>query len=226
MAQSLLVLTGQIEARFIRMQLARPDDSIVHAATLDELDSALEAAAGAARLLAFCTAVIVPPRLLARLPGPGYNIHPGPPSYPGRHPESWGAYHGVTEWGATLHEMAPRVDEGAIVDVERIQVPAGAGQLEFGRRSLRAAVTLLARWFPRIIDGDGVLPRCGERWSGHKTTRAELEAMRRITPDMDEAEFTRRRRAFAEVAGTRLVFDLHGCEFAYTVPGAEGEPAA
>ena len=225
MPRRLLLLTGQLEARFVTTQLARPGDLIRPVASLDELRAALDETDEPARLLAFCTAVIVPEPLLWRLPGPSYNIHPGPPSYPGRHPESWGAYDGCTRFGATLHEMAPRVDEGPIVDVEWTGVPPGAGQLEFGRRALRASVALLARWYVRLLDEDGALPRSRHEWCGRKTTHAQLEAMRHVPADVTQEELERRRRAFAEVAGTRLIVTLHGREFVHTI-GEPGPDAA
>ncbi|HLY58541.1 MAG TPA: formyltransferase family protein [Stellaceae bacterium] len=228
MPRRLLLLTGQLEARFVTTQLARPGDVIRPVASLDELKAALDESEEAARLLAFCTAVIVPEPLLRRLPGPSYNIHPGPPSYPGRHPESWGAYDGCARFGATLHEMAPRVDEGPIVDVEWTGIPPAAGQLEFGRRALRASVALLARWYTRLLDDDGPLPRSEHAWSGRKTTHAQLLAMRQVPADVSSGELERRRRAFAEIPGTRLTLTLHGREFVHTVdePEPDGTESA
>jgi methionyl-tRNA formyltransferase len=218
MSRRLLLLTGHFEAQFIRSQMVPPDGVADHVPTLDAVVEALDRSVENTTLLAFCTAVIVPRRVLARLPVPSYNVHPGPPDFPGRHPESWGAYRGCTRFGATFHEMAPRVDEGAIVDTQMIDVAPGSGQLEFGRQALRAALVLLARWIPRLLDGDGRLPPGGAAWSGHKTTHAELDAMTRLSPDVSRQEFERRRRAFAEVPGSRLSVLLHGCEFVHITP--------
>jgi methionyl-tRNA formyltransferase len=200
-----VLVTGEPEAEFIRSKLTAPDQPIDHADSIAELELALPAPDPSAVLLAFCSAVIVPPAILGRLAVPGYNIHPGPPNHPGRHPESWGAYHGETLFGATLHEMAPRVDEGAIVDVQWTAIPPGAGQLDFGRFALRSALGLLVRWLPRILGGELPLPHGGQRWSGRKTSHAEFEAMRRVTRSMDPVEVERRRRAFGQAAGLPLV---------------------
>jgi len=189
-----------------------------------QLEAAILEQPAGTRLLAFCTAVIVPGSLLARLPGPSYNIHPGPPEFPGRHPESWGAYDGARAFGATLHEMAPRVDEGAIVDVIRFTPPEGAGQLEFGLSAFRAALELVVRWAPRLTGDDTPLPHTDLHWSGRKTTHAQLEAMCRVTPDIDAAEFERRRRSFAEPGGSRMTLVLHGREFHYTAPETPPKP--
>jgi methionyl-tRNA formyltransferase len=220
MPQRLLLLTGSFEAGILAPHLAKQGGGCtVHPVeTLDKLEAALAEPGGTTRLLSFCTSVIVPRRVLDQLPGPSYNIHPGPPSFPGRHPESWGAYRGMRNFGATIHEMAPRVDEGAIVDVSWFEPPEGAGQMEFGYGAFRAALQLVLRWAAALAGEDAPLPQSEHRWSGHKTTHAELEAMCRIGPDIDAVEFERRRRAFAEQPGSRMVLTLHGRDFIYTAP--------
>jgi|HubBroStandDraft_1064217.scaffolds.fasta_scaffold01156_5 methionyl-tRNA formyltransferase len=220
MPQRLLLLTGSFEAGILASHLGKQNSgcSVQPVATLDKLEAALAEPAGTTRLLAFCTAVIVPRRVLDALPGPSYNIHPGPPSFPGRHPECWGAYEGLGRFGATLHEMAPRVDEGPIIDVAWFDLAPGAGQVEFGHGAFRAALQLVLRWAPPLTASAAPLPHSEHRWSGRKTTHGDLEAMCRIGPEIDGAEFERRRRAFAEQPGSRMTLTLHGCEFHYLAP--------
>jgi hypothetical protein len=220
MPQRLLLLTGAFEAGILAPHLAKQgeDCAVRPIDSLDKLEAALAEPAGTTRLLSFCTSVIVPRHVLALLPGPSYNIHPGPPSFPGRHPESWGAYRGVRNFGATLHEMAPRVDEGAIVDVSWFEPAEGAGQMEFGFGAFRSALQLVLRWAAALTGDDAALPLSEHRWSGHKTTHAELEAMCRVGPEIDAVEFDRRRRAFAEQPGSRMLLILHGRDFIYTAP--------
>jgi methionyl-tRNA formyltransferase len=223
----LLLLTGSFEAQLLLPHLSRSAAGvdIQHIDGRERLASVFDQDAAGTRLLCFCTAVIVPSAVLDRLPGPSYNIHPGPPSYPGRHPESWGAYDGVERFGATLHEMVPRVDEGPIVDVEWTDDVAGASQTQLGLHAFRAALRLLARWAPRLVGDMVPLPHSSHGWSGRKTTHAQLEAMCRITPDIDAAEFERRRRAFAEPPGSRMTLAIHGCEFHFVTP-AQAEEAS
>lgn len=222
MPQRLLLLTGSFEAGILVPHLARltPDCLIQPVDSRMALEAALEVSAGRTRLLAFCTSVIVPRRLLDALPGPAYNIHPGPPTYPGRHPECWGAYDRLPRFGATLHEMAPRVDEGRIIDVHWFDLPPGAGQIEFGFGAFRGALQLLLRWASALTGDDGDLPISAYRWSGRKTTHDDLEAMCRIGPDIDAEEFERRRHAFAEQPGSRMMLTFQGREFWYTAPSA------
>ena len=221
MPRRLLLLTGEFEAGILIPFFTRhaPDARIEAVHLGGDLESAVLSGTEGTRLLAFCTSVIVPPALLALLPGPSYNIHPGPPSFPGRHPECWGAYRGVTRFGATLHEMAARVDEGPIVDVQWFEMTeTGGGQAAYGMRAYQAAVQVLIRWAPWLVNDDRPLPRSADRWSGTKTRRADIEAMCRVSPDIDREEFERRRRAFAEQPGGRMSVVLHGREFHYEVP--------
>jgi len=216
-----ILLTGTFEAQLLMPHLGQlgHDIDVVHVESYDGLNEMIISHPHQTRLLAFCSAVIVPSRLLNHLPGPSYNIHPGPPNYPGRHPESWGAYDGAARFGATLHEMAPRVDEGAIIDVEWTDIPPNSGQTGVGLVAFRAALRVFARWADRLLHDTAPLPRSSHVWSGRKTTHAQLEAMCRVTPDIDVTEFERRRRAFAEQAGSRMSVELHGREFYYTAAG-------
>lgn len=60
-------------------------------------------------LYVMCEAVLRVPRLGA------YNLHPGPlPQYAGLNAPSWALYYGATEYGVTLHKMAPGIDTGDI----------------------------------------------------------------------------------------------------------------
>jgi methionyl-tRNA formyltransferase len=90
-----------------------------------------------ARLVAFATAVLVPPQVIDQLGYGAYNFHPGPPNYPGWAPSYFAIYHQVTEFGATAHQMVERVDAGPIVGLETFRVPmdtnaAGLEALAYG----------------------------------------------------------------------------------------------
>ncbi len=221
MPKRLLLLTGTVEATNLVPFLARQSEycGVRAVSSLEELRAAMVDSVPDTRLLAFCTAVIVPQDILSALSGPSYNIHPGSPDYPGRHPESWAAYHGARRFGATLHEMANRVDEGAIIDVSWVDLPEGAGQMDVAVPAYKAALQLLVTWGGRLVGDDRPLPVSALRWSGRKTRRADLEAMCRVTSDIDAAEFERRRRSFAEAPGSRMTMNLHGRDFVHMVPG-------
>ncbi len=221
MPQTIILLTGSFDASDLSSFLARrhPECALIWVQDLDVLIAAIDSVECArARLVSFCTGVIVPAALLQKFGCGAYNIHPGPPSFPGRHPESWGVYLAAMRFGATLHVMTPRVDEGAIIATNWFDVPAGAGQRMLAETAFKAALDLLLAWFPRLVGEDAELPANGEAWHGRKWRRADLDAMTRFDAGIDAVEFERRRRAFAELPGCTLTLVLHGLEFSYIVP--------
>jgi methionyl-tRNA formyltransferase len=221
MPQTIILLTGSFDASDLSSFLAKrhPECALIWVQDLDVLIAAIDSVdCSRARLVSFCTGVIVPGALLHKFGCGAYNIHPGPPSFPGRHPESWGVYHAAPRFGATLHVMTPRVDEGAIVDTIWFDVAVGTGQRILAETAFKAALDLLLAWFPRLAGEDATLPPNGEAWHGRKWRRADLDAMTRFGGDIDAVEFERRRRAFAELPGCTLTLVLHGREFVYAVP--------
>lgn len=221
MPQTIILLTGSFDASDLASFLAKrhPDTALIWVQDLDVLVTAIDSVdASRTRLVSFCTGVIVPAAVLARFGSGAYNIHPGPPNFPGRHPESWAVYHAASRFGATLHVMVPRVDEGAIIDTTWFDVPAGAGQRVLAETAFKAALDMLLGWYGRLADEDTALPANGQTWQGRKWRRADLDAMTRFDAGIDAVEFERRRRAFAELPDCALTLVLHGHEFVYTVP--------
>jgi len=170
----------------------------------DSLRDALDLKGGSAanpgrRLVAFCTGVVVPPEVLAALPGPAYNFHPGPPTYPGSWAAGFALYDGARRFGATLHVMEDRVDEGAIVDVAWFDLPEGVN-LRYDELEVMAyqrCVALFQKYAPHLAAEDAPLRAVAdERWSGVKRTKAEATAMREPPRDATEDEIRRRFRAF------------------------------
>ncbi|HTH97003.1 MAG TPA: hypothetical protein VL574_06260 [Stellaceae bacterium] len=222
MPKRLILLTGGFDAEILvrHFRQANPHIPVTWVRTLDDLMLAADRGPPA-RLISFCNGVIVPQSLLARMDGPSYNVHPGPPTFPGRYPECWGAYLGARRFGATLHVMLPRVDEGEIIDTRWVDMPPDAGQRLYSREGFRAATRLLIDWSMPLATIDGGFPANGERWEGRKWRLADIHELALIGDDVDEAEFERRRRAFAEIPGCSLRIERHGRVFTYIVPADE-----
>lgn len=221
MPRHLILLTGEFDASELINYFSRitPSCSVTWVRTADELAVAVAAnSSGETRLVSFCSGVIVSAAILGQLRCGGYNVHPGPPNYPGRHPECWGVYHGATRFGATFHHMTPRVDEGVIVDTRGFEVPPESGQRQLAEAAFKAALELLLAWAERIVRDDHRFPGNGEVWHGRKWRRADLVAICRMPADIGPVEFERRRRAFAELPNCSLTVTLHGRDFVYTVP--------
>lgn len=177
------------------------------------------------RLIGFTTEVIVPPPILEAVPMGAYNFHPGPPNRPGLYPESFAAFDGDTVFGATVHEMVPRVDEGPIVGVSRFEVPVGATRMTYAETALTHCVSLLKALGPHLARIDDPLPRDpNEHWSGTKSNRRQFDALATVTPDMDADGVERRWRAFGAGPVSHLTMVLHGRRFHMIGDGQQVPP--
>ena len=164
-------------------------------------------------LFSFSTSIIVPSDVLRRFDGAAYNLHAASPEYPGRDPHHWAVYDGATRYGATLHQMTPRVDDGPIIDVEWFDVEAGTMPPQLLAAANAAALRLLARVAPQLQRSGALVVDPDLRWTGVKRTRADFLAMCRLPPDILAAEFAHRVRAFDSPNHDNLSVTLHGRTF-------------
>jgi methionyl-tRNA formyltransferase len=176
-----------------------PDLEVVGVHDREAVSAACAAAEPGTRLISFCTSVIVPGAALAALPGPGYNFHPGPPNRPGRYPSIFAIYDGDPKFGITIHEMAPKVDSGAIVAIDHFDMPPGCDLAELERITYLCLASAFRRLAKPLAVNILPLPRIAQAWSGHKTTLVEAMALARVTPDMSEDEIALRRRACGQI---------------------------
>jgi methionyl-tRNA formyltransferase len=131
-----------------------------------------------ARLVAFCTDVIVPPQVLDRLRFGAYNFHPGSPEFPG-----WGCAHfaihqEATEFGATVHVMIEKVDAGPIVSVELFRIPPGITVTGLEKMAYARLAQMFRRLARPLAAQTRPLPPLAVEWSGRKCTRRRYAAIR------------------------------------------------
>ncbi len=215
MLREIVLLTGQREAPHLTEYLRRhnPELVVTHVETRDDLVCTLHPPRKGVRLVAFCTSIIVPGEFLEALDGRAYNFHPGPPTYPGRHPASFAIYEGATRFAVTAHEMRRQVDSGPIVGVEWFDMPAQPRLSQLEALSFEAAVRLFARLGPLLATSETALPVIEEKWSGCKSTQRDFDAMCALPADIDAVEFDRRVRAFADGLSGTLYMTVHGRRF-------------
>ena len=199
MPKQIILLTGETELPFLSkaLQAANGALDVLHANSATALARTMEKCDPlSVRLLSFSSNVIVPATMLSALPGPAYNFHPGPPDYPGSHPDSFAIYDGATRFGATVHEMTAKVDAGPIVQVSEFDIPEGADSLELAALAYQHIAALFFDLAPLFATSDDALPRIDRRWAARKWTRADYEKMRNFDESLDAAEITLRKRAF------------------------------
>lgn len=200
--QVIILLTGETEFPYLRDMVKEhnPDANILHAGTGRNLADRLDTLNGSpARLIAFCTDVIVPARQLQRLEGNCYNIHPAPPEYPGYQPGGFALYEGATEFGATAHVMTEDIDGGPIVGCSRFQIKDDWTHEDLSLAAYSAAIRLFQELAPAFARTGTALPHLDLSWGRHVYTRKDHQAMKALGRDLPHAEVERRLRAFSGV---------------------------
>jgi len=164
-------------------------------------------------LLSFGTSVIVPAPLLNTQGLVALNVHAASPEFPGRDPHHFAVYRQVVEYGATLHYMTAKVDEGPIADVERFDVPLGAGPNDLLRLAHAAGFELIRRLFTQMGLGQWPPLPVGIRWGSPKHTRQDFLRLCMVNGSMTADEVDRRRQAVAMPGYRNLVCEIHGIRF-------------
>lgn len=220
---TIVLLTGAIEAAALAGMLGirNPRIDVRHVATLEELDALDADEMARARLIAFATDVIVPPRILDALGFGAYNFHPGPPSYPGWGPAHFAIYDGAATYGVTAHVMIDRVDAGPIVAVDMFCIPPGTTVARLEQLAF-AALTRIFWNLVQALTQSEPLTTQPIAWSGAKSTRRRHQAMREVPASITKDDLDRRVTAFDDDGSDgRLCITLHDHRFRYVAPDAE-----
>lgn len=215
MIHSLVLLTQPDEVRPFSAILAayNPSLAIHPATTATELEQALLVAGRNSRLISLLSGVIVPGGLLETLALPGYNFHPGPPSYPGKYPAPFALYDGADQFGATIHELAAKVDSGPIVGCEMAPVPPDADIHWFINHSYRLVMKLFLRFAPHLARSSTPLPRQPLAWGNRRCSQRAVEEISTLPKDITADELERRIRAFGHLRNIPLSQTRHGHRF-------------
>lgn len=171
---TIILLAGETERPVLSRMLAAAEPSVrvVAFGTVAEMPGQLSSA----RLVAFLFPEIVPAGVLEKVGFGAYNIHPGPPDYPGWLPAAFALYDGVDTFGATLHEMAAKVDAGTICDVESFAIPAGCTLQGLEELTYSASLRLFTRWAEALVSPLRP-PRLPLHWGTRKCTRKGLAGL-------------------------------------------------
>ena len=212
MAKQIVLLTPDEQAPDLITILRRhaPDTVITTATDLETLRRACGELRAGDRVLAFATPVIVPADILDALPGPAYNFHGGPPTYPGLFPAAFAIYEGATTFGVTAHEMIDQIDQGAIVAVDQIRMPENIDRMNLEILSRKMLLRLVDRLAPALIEHDSPLPTLDIAWAPLVRRGRDFEALCTLPENVDQAEFQRRYRAVGEGPYHALRISVHG----------------
>jgi methionyl-tRNA formyltransferase len=177
-------------------------------------------------IISFLNGYVVKPALLDAAAGRAFNVHPGPPEYPGRDPWHFAFYEGFPRAGATLHRMTAKVDDGEILDVAEREFDASLSVTEYADLCRQLAVAILVRNLTSLLAGN-ITPRCHRSWrSEAKRSRRDFARMCEIDPTMPAEEVVRRLRSFHDPRHDNVYTVIHGHKFFYRTvpPGGEDPP--
>ena len=148
---------------------------IEHVTDISGLENIIRSdSAGRKRLISFCNDVIIPSRLLDVFPGPSYNFHPGPPTYPGNHVAGFALYEGARQFGATAHIMTPQVDEGNIIGTEIFDIPQYCEFEMLEIMTYQAMLRLFDILAPKLANLDNEPQHMEAEWAGKNTCQKTL----------------------------------------------------
>ncbi|MBN2752020.1 MAG: hypothetical protein JXQ84_04860, partial [Rhodospirillaceae bacterium] len=210
LAQTLLIAHPLTSPK--TLMRAHPILTVTPIHTLDGLLDRCARPLAGARLLTCGTDVIVPRQVLDAFSGPSYNIHPGPPDYPGRFPSVFALYDETAVFGTTVHEMTAQVDDGPIVAVDRFPIPEGADRASLEALSFMSVLRLLTDLCPALVRFEA-LPHSSDVWSGRPKRQADFDALCHLPEELSAVEFARRYRAVGEGPDHALDLMVFGHRF-------------
>ncbi|MEO5772684.1 MAG: formyltransferase family protein [Sphingomicrobium sp.] len=167
-------------------------------------------------LLSFLSPWIVPAAVLENA-GTALNFHPASVEYPGIGCYNFALYDDAPEFGAVCHHMLPKVDSGTVVEERRFPIfPTDTVET----LKLRTMVTMLAMFHDicSAIAAGHPLAIAPRQWARRAYTRAQMNALKTITTDMDDQEVARRLRAGVYPGYPGPSVTIGGATFYYPVP--------
>lgn len=164
-------------------------------------------------IVSYLSRWVIPEDLLGRARKAAVNFHPASPEYPGIGCNNFALYENATEYGATCHHMATRVDTGRIVAVKRFPVHPDDDVAALLKRTYEHMLALFFEIAGLMARGED-LPVSSETWTRPPFTRRQFNELFRITPDMNQDEIARRVRAVTYQSWRPFV-ELEGFRFEY-----------
>ena len=155
---------------------------------------------------------VIPQSVLDKARKGAINFHPAPPEYPGSGGTNQALYDGSALFGVTCHKMLAQVDSGPIIALSRFPIYETDNVWSLTQRAYAYQLALFYDVMDLIIN-DLDFVSFGPTWGRKPYKLADFHALRRITPDMDEAEIKRRIRATVYPGGDGPYIELAGYRF-------------
>jgi methionyl-tRNA formyltransferase len=169
-----------------------------------------------ALVVSFLSPWIVPQSLLDRAEL-AINFHPGTAEYPGIGCYNFALYEKACEYGAICHFMEAKVDTGEVIAERRFTVSPLETVETLKFRTMIIMLDMFHEIIAMIASGKA-LPKPSIMWSRRPFRRDELNALGRITLDMNAEEIQRRVRAVTYPGFPGVSLEIGGVLFESAVP--------
>ncbi|MEO6178821.1 MAG: hypothetical protein ABIP15_03535 [Devosia sp.] len=176
MRPSFILCMREDEAHFFAGLLGLRSEE-VRWVTSRELGNALDEIVGRARLISFCSDVIIPAATIETLEGECFNFHSGPPERPGYRPTSFAAVRGDTHFGVTFYRLVPEVDAGTIYATRRFVLSPPMTEAQVSELAYLELLKMAREVAPLLADFNADFLPNGDVWQGIPTTRADYHLL-------------------------------------------------
>lgn len=161
-------------------------------------------------LISYRCPVVFPDWVLDRFET-AINFHPGSSDYPGRG-YNFAIYEGAKEYGVVCHNMAAKVDTGAIVEERRFPLRHDETLATLFVRTQCELLALFANTLDVLAAGHP-LPSTDRQWTRPAITQKMVDDLARVTAKMSKKEVRLRARAFENPGYPGLETEIAGLTF-------------
>ena len=166
-------------------------------------------------ILSYLCRWVIPLTVIQSAEKGAINFHPASPDYPGIGCNNYALYENASEYGATCHHMAGKVDTGKIIAVKRFPVFSTDDVSSLLLRTYEFQLVLFYEIVGKILNREP-LPEPDEHWTRHPRSRREFNELGVITSEMTDDEVARRVRAVSygvfqptvDIGGFRFVLKV------------------
>ena len=137
------------------------------------------------------------PEVLRCAAGMGaFNMHPGPlPEFRGARGYNHALLEGTSTFGASLHWMTEKFDEGDLAETVSVPVREDDTALSLYCRTILTSLEMVERFLLDRVAGKPI-PRIPQKGEVGWATRAEMVELSRVTEEDDADEIARKARSF------------------------------
>lgn len=144
---------------------------------LGDLRAVVDRLESRARLVSFCSDLVVPASIIDQLDGECFNFHSGPPERPGYRPVAFAAAEGASTYGVTFHRMVATIDAGPIYATRRFAVGPQMSEEEIGKLAYGQLLWLAVEVAGWLADAGHPFRQTGETWGASRTTKEDYQRL-------------------------------------------------